>query len=63
MRQTAVLAVETRIGDPLDSHPVSYLDVLLRALSECNDYTSTFMTANEGQLGRRRPVTLQRVQV
>lgn len=63
MRQTAILAIQAGIGDPLDPHPVAHLDILFRASTKRNNHTSPLVSADEWKLGGCRPVALQSVQV
>lgn len=53
----AEVAGEARVGEPLDAHSVSDLDVLVRAFAEGYNDTCAFMTSAEGEIGGGRPVT------
>lgn len=63
MRQSTVFAVEAGVGDPFDPDAIADLDVLGRTLSESDDDSGSFVSADEGQFGWEGPVALKCVQV
>lgn len=60
---TAEVTLEAGVGDPLDAHTVTDLDVLVGSLAQCDDDAGTLVTTDEGQLVVERPVTEHGVQV
>lgn len=60
----ALLALETRVCEPLDADSVANLDWRVNGVrANGNDIANTFVTADERELVRKRPVALAGVQV
>lgn len=49
----ALVALEARVGKPLDAHPVADLDVLVGTGTQLNNDTGTLVSSDQGELSHR----------
>jgi len=59
----ADLTVQARVGKPLDTDGISHLESGRGVVGDGDDATSSLVSSDEGELGRSRPISLERVKV